>query len=119
MGVQLDHVASFIVNANHSIMRAAVKFGVVDCIADCAWLAVTQDDRMAAHRKLGRRRLYLCAGGLRKCAWLETSGCQVYQVLTVIGSVILIVAHKLVAVLVHFVFQEHLQVHESPKLGSA
>jgi hypothetical protein len=23
-------------------MRAAVKFGVVDCIADCAWLAVTQ-----------------------------------------------------------------------------
>ncbi len=31
--VRLDHVARFIVNANHSIMRSAVLAGVADCIA--------------------------------------------------------------------------------------
>ena len=36
------HVASFIVNANHSIMRTAVKLCVVDCIADCVLLAIPQ-----------------------------------------------------------------------------
>ncbi len=31
--VRLDHVASFIVNANHGIMRTAVEFRVSDCVA--------------------------------------------------------------------------------------
>jgi hypothetical protein len=31
--VRLDHVARFIVNANHGIMRAAAKFRVVECVA--------------------------------------------------------------------------------------
>jgi hypothetical protein len=31
--VRLDHVARLIVNANHSIMRAAAKLGVVDGVA--------------------------------------------------------------------------------------
>jgi len=29
-----DHVARFIVNANHSIVRAAVMLGIADCVAD-------------------------------------------------------------------------------------
>jgi hypothetical protein len=32
--VRLDHVARFIVNANHNIMRAAEKLRVVDCALD-------------------------------------------------------------------------------------
>ena len=32
--VRFDHVARFIVNANHGVMRAAVEFGVIDYIAD-------------------------------------------------------------------------------------
>ena len=32
--VGIHHVASVIVNANHSIMRVAVEFGVIDYIAD-------------------------------------------------------------------------------------
>jgi|SRR5260370_995052 len=34
--VRVDHVARFIVNANHGIMRAAGKLCVVDCIGGCA-----------------------------------------------------------------------------------
>ena len=34
MLVRFDHVARFIVNANHGIVRAAVGFGVIDYIAD-------------------------------------------------------------------------------------
>src|SRR5215831_10735556 len=33
-----------------------------------AGVIFTTTDRMAAHRKLGRHRVYLCAGGLRKRA---------------------------------------------------
>jgi hypothetical protein len=32
--VRLDHVARFIENANHSIMRPAEELGVVDCGLD-------------------------------------------------------------------------------------
>jgi hypothetical protein len=39
---RLNHVASVIVKANHSIMRAAVKFRETDCVADCVWLAVPE-----------------------------------------------------------------------------
>jgi hypothetical protein len=38
--VRLDQVARSIVNADHSIMRAATKLYVADCIRDCVWLAV-------------------------------------------------------------------------------
>ena len=40
--VRYYHVASFIVNANHSIMRAAAKLRVVNCVADRVWLSVPQ-----------------------------------------------------------------------------
>jgi hypothetical protein len=40
--VRFDHVALFIVNANHSVMRAAAMFGVSDCIVDRVWLAVLE-----------------------------------------------------------------------------
>ena len=40
--VCFDHVASFIVNANHGTMRTTAKLGVADCIADCIWLAIPQ-----------------------------------------------------------------------------
>src|SRR5438876_127802 len=33
--VRLDHIARFIVNANHSIVRSAVKLCVADCCATC------------------------------------------------------------------------------------
>jgi hypothetical protein len=32
--VRLDHVAGFIVNANHGILWAAVEFSVIEYIAD-------------------------------------------------------------------------------------
>ena len=40
--VRLDDVASFIINVNHCVVRTAQKLGVVDCTADCVWLAVPQ-----------------------------------------------------------------------------
>src|SRR5947208_16917423 len=40
--VRLDHLARYIVNANHSIMGATAKLRVADCIADCVRLAVPQ-----------------------------------------------------------------------------
>jgi hypothetical protein len=40
--VCLDHVGSFIVNANHGIMRTAVKLGKADGVADCVWPGVPQ-----------------------------------------------------------------------------
>jgi hypothetical protein len=43
--MRLDHVARFVVNANHGVMRPAVKLGVVDCIADRVRLAVPQARR--------------------------------------------------------------------------
>jgi hypothetical protein len=39
--VCFDHVASRIVNANHSA-SLAVEFRISDCVADCVWLAVPQ-----------------------------------------------------------------------------
>ncbi|PYJ68680.1 MAG: hypothetical protein DME75_12510 [Verrucomicrobia bacterium] len=52
--MRLDHVASFIVNANHSTMRHSARH--------------TTNRQTAAHRKLDRRRADLYAGGLRKRA---------------------------------------------------
>jgi hypothetical protein len=40
--VRLDHIASRIVNADHSIMLAAEELRVVDCIPDSARLAIPQ-----------------------------------------------------------------------------
>ena len=37
--VRFNHVARFIVNANYSIMRAAAKLHIADCVADCVWLS--------------------------------------------------------------------------------
>src|SRR4029453_7150153 len=47
-------------------MWPGAKLCVADCIVDCVWFAVTTGDRMAAHRKLDRRRVYLCPGDNRK-----------------------------------------------------
>src|SRR5262245_53387238 len=62
--VRLDHVASRVVNADHSTMNGC-----------CAWRSRLHDlachttaDRMAAHRKSGQRRVYPCAGGLGRGA---------------------------------------------------
>ena len=40
--VRLDHVASVIVNANHSIMCAAVMAGVADCVASSVRFVIPQ-----------------------------------------------------------------------------
>jgi hypothetical protein len=40
--VRFDHVARFIVNVDHSVMRAAEKLCVVNRVADSAWLTVPQ-----------------------------------------------------------------------------
>ncbi len=40
--VRVDHVARFIVNANHGVMGAAEKLGVTDCVRDCVRIAVPQ-----------------------------------------------------------------------------
>jgi len=40
--VRFDHVASFIVNVDHSVMRAAEKLCVVNRVADSVWLTVPQ-----------------------------------------------------------------------------
>jgi hypothetical protein len=44
--VGLNHVAGFFVNANHSIMRPAIKLRVADCVADCIRLAIPQAARL-------------------------------------------------------------------------
>jgi hypothetical protein len=67
--VRLDHVASFIVNANHSIMRTAETLGVIDRVADCVWLGIPKPAGMGARRRSDRHRVYLCAGALRKGVW--------------------------------------------------
>jgi hypothetical protein len=59
-----EAVASRIINANQ-------RHDVSDCFAVrcCSHLALrTTADRMAADRKLDRRRVYRCAGGLGKRA---------------------------------------------------
>ena len=38
--VCVDHVASFIVNPNHSTLGAAEKLYIVECIADCVWAPI-------------------------------------------------------------------------------
>ena len=40
--VRLDHVARFIVDPNHGVMRAAIELCVVNCVADCVWVTVPQ-----------------------------------------------------------------------------
>jgi hypothetical protein len=40
--VRLDHVASVIVNANHSVIRTAVKLGEAYSIADCVRFGIPQ-----------------------------------------------------------------------------
>ena len=42
MLVRLDYAASVIVNANHGVMRPAIEFGIVDCIAECVRPVVPQ-----------------------------------------------------------------------------
>jgi hypothetical protein len=39
---RFDHVASFIVNVDHSVMRAAEKLCLVNRVADSVWLTVPQ-----------------------------------------------------------------------------
>ena len=36
--MRFNHVARFIVNANHRIVRSVVELRVADCIGDCVWL---------------------------------------------------------------------------------
>jgi glutathione synthase/RimK-type ligase-like ATP-grasp enzyme len=40
--VRLDQIAHFIVNPNHSIVRAAEKLRKADRLADCVWPSVSQ-----------------------------------------------------------------------------
>jgi hypothetical protein len=51
---RFGHVASIMVNANHSIMRTAVKLRVVDCVANCVWLAIPQCNLTLALQTLQR-----------------------------------------------------------------
>jgi hypothetical protein len=40
--VRFDYVAAIIINADHSIMRAAIRLGKADGIADCIWPGISQ-----------------------------------------------------------------------------
>jgi hypothetical protein len=42
MLVRVDHLASVIINANHSIVRTAGKLRLTDCVTDGVWLAISQ-----------------------------------------------------------------------------
>ena len=42
MLVRFNHVVQFIVNADHSILRAAAVLGIADCIPDCVRFAIPQ-----------------------------------------------------------------------------
>jgi len=42
----LDHVARFIVNADHRVMRAAAKLRVSDCVRDFGALQPTEWQRI-------------------------------------------------------------------------
>ena len=49
--VRSDYVARFIVNANHSVVRTAAMFRVVNGVGDRIRLTVSAADQMAASRK--------------------------------------------------------------------
>jgi hypothetical protein len=72
--VRLDHVARFIVNANHSVMWAAIMHRVADGVASRARSTITKPGRTAAHRKSDRRRDDLCGAGLGKRVLKCTGG---------------------------------------------
>jgi hypothetical protein len=45
-------------------------FGVADCIRDGIWLSVPQFAKRQRIGKSNQSRVCLCAGGLRKRAWI-------------------------------------------------
>ena len=66
--VRLDHIASSIVNTNHSIVRAAVMLGIGDCVANRIRLSVPQATEW---QRIGTQidaAMNLCVAGLRKGA---------------------------------------------------
>ena len=68
MLVSFDHVSGGIVNANHSIVRAAVMLRIGDCAADCISLSVPQATEW---QRIGTQidaAMNLCVAGLRKGA---------------------------------------------------
>jgi hypothetical protein len=61
-----DHVARLIVNANHSVMRTAVKLRVADCVADCVWVAVLPAIKWQHVGNQIKAALVAARGALRK-----------------------------------------------------
>jgi hypothetical protein len=58
--------ARFILNANYSVVRPAVKLRVADCVADRVWLAIPQP---AEWQRIGNQidaATIFCGTGLRK-----------------------------------------------------
>ncbi len=73
--VCLNHVARVIVNANHSIMRAAEKLGVADCRLDVTssigdTREATEAKMNSFFRELKERKVYRVALGYAMVAWL-------------------------------------------------
>jgi hypothetical protein len=66
--VRLDHVARCIVNANHGIVRPAVKFCVTNCMVGRIGLGVPQPTKWQRIGNQIDNRDDLCAGALRKRA---------------------------------------------------
>jgi hypothetical protein len=65
--VRLDHIARFVINSNHSIMRPAEELGVSDCVAGC--VADAADDVIELLRNhRGSSQQSGLQLGLR-CAW--------------------------------------------------
>jgi len=65
--VRFNHAASFIVNANHSIMRASVKLRVSNCVRN---FGVPQATEWQCIGEQIDARLKIRNGGLHKC-WFE------------------------------------------------
>jgi hypothetical protein len=64
--VRLDHLASIIVNANHSVVRTTAVFGISDCVVDRVLSGVPQ---LAEGQHIGNQidaALVAARGALRK-----------------------------------------------------
>jgi hypothetical protein len=87
--VRFGHAASIIVKRESPHRVSGCNAARIRLHSQRHWHRHTTADRMAAHRKLNRRHVYLCVGGLRKCARVRKSliawGCYISLSLIDIG----------------------------------
>ena len=78
--VRLDDVASRIVNANHSIMRSAVKLCVADCVAECIRPVVPQaTEWQRIGNQIDAAAMIVSEMCVEHCAWLALANSSIWS----------------------------------------